>query len=107
MFSRRAPNLLLVSVIALWGVAGQPLNRDASAATRPALIAQHGEAGGDGSRSAERIVTIRVKGDPDDFTQTGGSAPRPSVPPGYSDGRIIFGVLMDFVRAVGVLIGPR
>lgn len=106
MFSRRAPNLLLVSFIALWGIAGQPLNRDASAATRPAIIAQHGESGGAGTNSVGRRSSARVLGDPDDFTQTGGSEPKPVVP-GSSDGRIFFGVLMDFVRAVGVLIGPR
>jgi hypothetical protein len=101
MFSRRAPNLLLVSVIALWGVAGQPLNRDASAATRPALIAQHGEAGGDGSRSAERIVTIRVKGDPDDFTQTGSARSRALRP----DTRWASSSVYSWISSLGVLIG--
>lgn len=106
MFSRRAPNLLLVSFIALWGIAGQPLSRNAVAAPRAVIVSGVSRDGGAGQPTTHRRVQNGVLGDPDDFTQTGGNDPKPVVP-GSSNGRAFFDLLMDVVRAVGVLIGAR
>lgn len=106
MFSRRAPNLLLVSFIALWGIAGQPIPRDAAAAPRTIVVSSAQPIAGAAQSTTHRRVSNGVLGDPDDFTQTGGNDPKPVVP-GSANGRAFFNLLMDVVRAVGVLIGAR
>lgn len=100
--SRVSPGKVLLAVVVLWGLAALPLSQVSQAASTstPKIIQERGS-GDSGIPEAGRLRGLQLTGDPDEYTQTGGSNPRPS--PGGTPTSLHI-LWLDFLRSRLMLV---
>lgn len=92
----------LLAALAVWGLSAAPFCPPATAGPgRPAANTAVGGSGGPAVAEADRVSGMQLAGDPDEYTQTGGSSPKPT--PGNLTNPI-YALILGYLRAWLLLV---